>query len=171
MKTGERAPETLHQLTSKRTGFTPTPSNFAIAATTNKCISCGMFKTLKRRASSALRRPSEDGGATPRLANALDRIPSQPHRYQHPGPATAIGYADPLPDPETAANLRLIDYPRNEIVTVCERCGTVYQLRTHRLIAEYGSRERLADVLAFKAEPCPASEAETCILIPQPETV
>lgn len=128
-----------------------------------------MFKTFKRRASSALRRPSEDGGAAPRLANALDRIPSQPHRYQNSDPVTAIGHADPLPDPETAADLRLIDYPRNEIVTVCERCGKVFKFRTHRLIAEYGSREKLADVLAYRAEPCQNSEFVSCHLLPNSE--
>lgn len=80
---------------------------------------------------------------------------------------TAIGHADPLPDPITAASLRLIDYPRNEIVTVCERCGKLSQFRTHRLIAEYGSREKLSDVLAFKADPCSASNAKTCLLLPK----
>jgi hypothetical protein len=126
-----------------------------------------MFKTLTRRASRALRRPSADDGAAPRLANALDRIPSQPHRYHNSDPVTAIGYADPLPDPETAANLRLIDYPRNEIITVCERCGKVLQFRTHRLVAEYGPTEKLSDVLTFKADPCPASKAKTCLLQPK----
>ena len=126
-----------------------------------------MFKMLKRRASNALIRPSADDGATPHLSKTLDHIPSPPHRYQNSDRVTAIGYADPLPDPKTAANLRLMDYPRNEIEVVCERCGKVSQFRTHRLIAEYGPTEKLADVLAFTAEPCPAPEAKTCLLRPK----
>lgn len=140
----------------------PNPLNLAVAAISNRCLKFSMFKTLTRRASSALRRLSPDGGARPRLVNALDRIPRETNRYQNPDRVTAIGYADPLPDPETATSLRLIDYPRNEIVTVCERCGTVSQFRTHRLIAEHGPTEVLSDVLALKAKSCPHLDAAVC---------
>lgn len=130
-----------------------------------------MFKTLTRRASSAFKRLSHDGDAGPRLADAFDRILSEPHIDCHPNPVAAIGYADPLPGPMSAASLRLVDYPRNEIVALCERCGTVSRFRTHRLIAEFGSTETLEDVLAMKAEPCATSEAATCLLRPQIEMV
>lgn len=130
-----------------------------------------MFKTLTRRASSALKRLSHDGGARPRLANTFDRILSEPHLDYDPNPVAAIGYADPLPAPIIAASLRLVDYPRNEIVAICERCDTVSRFRTHRLIAEFGSTETVEDVLAIKAEPCPASEATNCLLRPQTEMV
>lgn len=53
-----------------------------------------------------------------------------------------------LPPREVAEQMYLVDFPRNEIVVTCQTCGRGLQLRTHRLIAEHGRREKIVDVLA-----------------------
>lgn len=141
------------------------PLNFAVAAFCNRCANCGMFKTLTRRASNAFRRPLRADGAPPRLHGALDQILNDPL----PDPDRGMGHSDPLPNPGVAASLTLSSYPRNEIAAVCERCGKVSYFRTHRLIAEYGPKEKVSDVLALRAEPCPAEEDAFCHLLPMTE--
>lgn len=124
-----------------------------------------MFKTITRRASSALRRTSRNDGAPPRPSSLSEQILRDPL----PDPDTGIGHGDPLPSPSLAASLQLGHYPRNELVVVCERCGKTSVFRTHRLIAEYGSREKVSDVLALKAEPCSAKADQPCQLLPKTE--
>jgi hypothetical protein len=62
------------------------------------------------------------------------------------------GTAAPLPAPMTEERMRLEDFPRNEMPAACKSCGRILRFRTHRLIAEYGRKEMIADALALKSQ-------------------
>lgn len=82
-----------------------------------------------------------------------------------------ITTAAPLPNPVEAAQMALVDFPRNEIVVTCQNCGQVLRFRTHRLIAEYGRKEKLGDVLAVKAQACESGAQGRCELVLMDEPI
>lgn len=72
---------------------------------------------------------------------------------------------DRLPPAELILAMQVRDYPRNELDLSCETCGRSLHLRTHRLIAEYGARTQIAEIIQSKTMSCTAAPDISCRLV------
>lgn len=132
--------------------------DFALAACAPSGICCSMFTEPLRREDSNHDQNPDDGHPGHRSLSSLGVV--QRTYDVNPGSVDPA----PLPASEIAEQMWLVDYPRNEMVASCKTCGQVLRFRTHRLIAEYGRKERIGNVLASKAQTCEHGKASPCEL-------
>jgi hypothetical protein len=81
-----------------------------------------------------------------------------------PGQHALQAAKDVMRPPEIAEQMQLIDFPCNEMTVTCKICDKRVRLRTQRLIAEHGRKERIADVIASLSTACDSAIHSGCEL-------